>query len=129
MVRPDANEIVRLFAAHVEGLGRNLLKNDDDVEFWQPAIKLRNSLRQGALVFSGEGVNRMVYLPKWHFFLLNARHSAHLNNDSHHYYGVLSILNADVYHCCQVAVRRLIVRITEIQAQKNRQRVVAKASR
>jgi TetR/AcrR family transcriptional repressor of nem operon len=30
---------------------------------------------------------------------------------------------------CEVAVRRLIVRITENQAQKNRQRVVAKASR
>jgi TetR/AcrR family transcriptional repressor of nem operon len=42
---------------------------------------------------------------------------------------MLSIVNDDVYHCCEVAVRRLIVRITENQAQKNRQRVVAKASR
>jgi TetR/AcrR family transcriptional regulator, transcriptional repressor for nem operon len=42
---------------------------------------------------------------------------------------MLSIVNDDVYHCCEVAVRRLIVRITVNQAQKNRQRVVAKASR
>ena len=42
---------------------------------------------------------------------------------------VLSILNDDVYHCCEVTVRRLTVRITENQAEKNRQRVVAKASK
>jgi TetR/AcrR family transcriptional repressor of nem operon len=42
---------------------------------------------------------------------------------------MLSILNDDVYHCCEVAVRRLMVRITENQAEKNRQRVVAKASK
>jgi TetR/AcrR family transcriptional repressor of nem operon len=41
----------------------------------------------------------------------------------------LSIANDDVYHCYQAAVRRLIVRITESQAQKNRQKVVAKASK
>jgi TetR/AcrR family transcriptional repressor of nem operon len=41
----------------------------------------------------------------------------------------LSIINDDVYHCCELAVRRLIVRITENQAQKNRQKVVAKASK
>jgi TetR/AcrR family transcriptional repressor of nem operon len=42
---------------------------------------------------------------------------------------MLSIRNDDVYHCGEMAVRRLIVRISENQAQKNRQRVVAKASR
>jgi TetR/AcrR family transcriptional repressor of nem operon len=42
---------------------------------------------------------------------------------------MLSILNDDVYHCYEVAVRRSVVRITEDQAQKNRQKVVAKASR
>jgi TetR/AcrR family transcriptional repressor of nem operon len=42
---------------------------------------------------------------------------------------VLSILNDDVYHCCEVAVRRLIVRITQNQAEKNRRKVVAKASK
>jgi TetR/AcrR family transcriptional regulator, transcriptional repressor for nem operon len=64
------------------------------------------------------------------FFLLKPGVSQHhVNNDSHHYWPMLSIDNDDVYHCCEVAVRRLIVRITENQAQKNRQRVIAKASK